>query len=299
METFEKSAVDYQRIEKAISFLEKNFSRHPDLHEIARSVHLSEYHFQRLFSRWVGLSPKRFMQFLTKEHAKELLRQSRNVLDVTFESGLSSPGRLHDLFVTCEAVTPGEFKNAGEELIIEYGWHPTPFGTCLLGLTSRGICALEFVQDGQPERTLGRVKKRWQNAKFTENNARTSEFVRKIFEPKTWDRSLPFHLHLRGTNFQIKVWEALLRVPYAHLVSYDDIATELRQPRAVRAVANAVGSNPVAFLIPCHRVIRKLGEFGGYAGGTARKKAIIGWEAARRGDSEYAGKESILQAQTD
>ena len=276
-----QSSLDYQRIEQAIHFLEENAHKQPELSQVASAAHLSEYHFQRLFSRWVGLSPKRFLQFVTKEHAKSLLRESHTLLDVTFETGLSSPGRLHDLFVQCEAVTPGEYKKMGESLTIEYGFHPTPFGQCLLATTGRGICGLEFVRNANPAGELQEMKRRWSNAAFRENAQNTGEIIAAIFNPARGSRDVPFHVYLKGTNFQIKVWEALLRIPYAKVVSYDDIARQVGRPNAVRAVANAIGRNPVPFLIPCHRVIRKLGEFGGYASGSARKKAILGWEMAK------------------
>ncbi len=279
-EYFSQHSLDYHRVEQAIQYLEQHVAQQPELREVARAAHLSEYHFQRLFSRWVGLSPKRFLQFITKEHAKELLRTSHSLLDVTFETGLSSPGRLHDLFVQCEAVTPGQYKMQGDNLVIEYGFHPTPFGECLLSVTGRGICGLDFERNINRSEQLEAIQAKWRNAEFKENAAKTGSLIQEIFDPAKRQQSVPFHVYLKGTNFQVKVWEALLRIPYAEVVSYHDIAHEIGKPRAVRAVANAIGSNPVPFLIPCHRVIRKLGEFGGYAGGTARKKAILGWEAS-------------------
>lgn len=273
-------SLDYQRVEEALHFIEENFHRQPGLQEIAANAHLSEYHFQRLFSRWVGISPKRFLAYLTKEHAKKLLAESRNILDVTYESGLSGPSRLHDLFVHMEAVTPGEFKNQGEEVSIEFGFHPTPFGECLLATTARGICYLAFVRRSS-QSELDALGQMWKKAELTENAKTTGQVMRRIFTEPNGRAPKPFHLFLKGTNFQIKVWEALLRIPFGVLVSYEDVARYIGQPTAVRAVANAVGQNPVPFLIPCHRVIRKLGDFGGYGGGTARKKAIIGWEAVK------------------
>lgn len=270
----------YARIEKAIKFIEANFHRQPSLEEIARSAHMSEYHFQRVFSTWVGISPKRFLQFLTKEYAKELLAESRNLLDVTYEAGLSSPGRLHDLFVTCEGVTPGEYKSQGRSITIEFGFHESPFGDCLLAVTEKGICGLDFVQEMGREHELAELRTRWENAHFLENPAATTEIAQRLFAKQEERDSVPFHVYLKGTNFQLKVWEALLRIPYAHVVCYEDVASLIGKPNAVRAVANAVGSNPVPFLIPCHRVIRKMGTWGGYGGGRARKKAIIGWEAS-------------------
>lgn len=282
-EKFHQLSLDYQRIEQAIIFLEKNFHHQPTLKEIADSVYVSEYHFQRLFSSWVGISPKRFLQYLTKEYAKRLLKESRNVLDVSFETGLSSPGRLHDLFVNCEAVTPGEFKDQGEGLRIEYGIHPTPFGDILLATTARGICWLSFVKKEGPEQEIQNLQKSWPEGELCENASETKKLANRVFAISYNGSSKPqsFNLFLKGTNFQIKVWEALLKIPAGQVVSYEDVAAYIGKPKAVRAVANAVGRNPIPFIIPCHRVIRKIGEFGGYAGGTARKKALLGWEAAR------------------
>jgi len=282
-ETFYQLSLDYQRVEQAIIFLEKNFHHQPTLKEIADSVYVSEYHFQRLFSSWVGISPKRFLQYLTKEYAKRLLKESRNVLDVSFETGLSSPGRLHDLFVNCEAVTPGEFKDQGEGLRIEYGIHPTPFGDILLATTARGICWLSFVKKEGPEQEIQNLQKSWPKGEFCKNASETKKLANRVFaiSYNGSTKPQPFNLFLKGTNFQIKVWEALLKIPAGQVVSYEDVAAYIGKPKAVRAVANAVGSNPIPFIIPCHRVIRKIGEFGGYTGGTARKKALLGWEAAR------------------
>jgi AraC family transcriptional regulator of adaptative response/methylated-DNA-[protein]-cysteine methyltransferase len=280
-EAFSQAALDYKRIEKAIQFLADNFHSQPNLKEIAVEIHLSEYHLQRLFSRWVGISPKRFLQFLTKEYAKTLLEKSINLLDVTYESGLTSPGRLHDLFVSCEAVTPGQYKARGEGLEIAYGYHDTPFGECLLAKTDRGICGLNFVQNNDRRSVFVSLEDRWQNATLIEDPNVTRPFINGIFSPSQRQKSAPLHLVLSGTNFQIKVWEALIKIPMGAVVSYEDVAAHIGMPRASRAVGNAVGSNPVSFVIPCHRVIRKTAEFGNYGGGVARKLAILGWEAVR------------------
>jgi AraC family transcriptional regulator of adaptative response/methylated-DNA-[protein]-cysteine methyltransferase len=278
-EAFTQAAIDYGRIEKAIQFLADNFHSQPNLKEIAARIHVSEYHFQRLFSRWVGISPKRFLQFLTKEYAKTLLEKSINLLEVTYESGLTSPGRLHDLFVTCEAVTPGEYKARGRGLEISYGYHATPFGECMLAKTDRGICGLSFVQHNDRRRVYAELEDRWQNATLIEDPDVTRPFVNLVFNPSQKQPSTPLHLVLSGTNFQIKVWEALIQIPMGAVVSYEDVAAHIGMPKASRAVGNAVGSNPVSFVIPCHRVIRKTAEFGNYGGGVARKLAILGWEA--------------------
>jgi AraC family transcriptional regulator of adaptative response/methylated-DNA-[protein]-cysteine methyltransferase len=280
-EAFSQTAIDYDRIEKAIQFLAENFHSQPSLKEIAAKIHVSEYHFQRLFSRWVGISPKRFLQFLTKEYAKTLLEKSINLLDVTYESGLTSPGRLHDLFVTCEAVTPGEYKAKGEGLEIAYGYHATPFGECMLAKTDRGICGLSFVQNDDRQPVFASLANRWQNAKLIENPDATRSLIKRIFNPSEEKDSTTLHLVLSGTNFQIKVWEALIKIPMGAVVSYEDVAAHIGMPKASRAVGNAVGDNPVSFVIPCHRVIRKTAEFGNYGGGVARKLMILGWEAVQ------------------
>jgi AraC family transcriptional regulator, regulatory protein of adaptative response / methylated-DNA-[protein]-cysteine methyltransferase len=280
-----RAAEDYRRVEQAIEFLEHNFRRQPDLGEIAAGAGLSEYHFQRLFARWVGISPKRFLQFLTKEYAKELLAESRDLLQVADESGLSGPGRLHDLFVTCEAMTPGEFKSRGAGLRIRYGFHPTPFGECALLSTERGICGLTFVREGRAS-TLGRIRKELEKASLVEDERSTGALAARAFGGGSdgW----PLHLYVRGTNFQIKVWEALLRIPSGTVATYEEVADSIGVPGGARAVGNAVGSNPIPLLIPCHRVIRSTGEFGNYGGGPLRKMAMLGWEAARRRSAESA-----------
>ena len=276
-----QASEDYERIEKAIKFLETNFSAQPGLKEIADHIGLSEFHFQRLFSRWVGISPKRFLQFLTKEYAKHLLEDSINLLDVTYEAGLSSPGRLHDLFINCEAVTPGEYKSKGEGLTIKYGYHPSPFGECLLATTERGICGFFFVKNRDRKDPLTELRYFWQQADIVENPDVSRDLIDRIFNPSFTDTGTPLHLILNGTNFQIKVWEALIKIPFGAVVSYEDVAIQVGIPGATRAVGSAVGKNPISFMIPCHRVIRKTADFGNYGGGTARKKAILGWEAAQ------------------
>jgi len=277
---FEQLSRDYQTVEKAITYLEAHVEEQPNLKDVAESVHLSEYHFQRLFSRWVGISPKRFLQYLTKERAKEMLGGSVSVLEAAYAAGLSSPGRLHDLFVNCEAVTPGDYKSQGEDLEIAYGFHASPFGECLLALTGRGICDLIFVSEGNREEALKALKKRWARAALHEDPQRTGPVVAQVFDRLTGGEAKPLSLHLRGTNFQIKVWEALLNIPSGTVVSYEDIAVSIGMPSAARAVSNAVARNPIPVIVPCHRVIRKAGAYGGYRWGTARKKALLDWEAA-------------------
>ena len=270
---------DYRRVEQAIEYLEKHFHRQPSLGEIATAIGLSEYHFQRLFSRWVGISPKRFLQYLTKEYAKKLITDSDNILDATFDAGLSSPGRLHDLFVTCEAMTPGQVKTRGSGVRLIYGIHPSPFGECLLAATERGICALRFVRDAQENDLVSWLQKQWPKAFLRHAPNETLLLQRRVFGFSSDQPPAPVHLYVQGTNFQIKVWEALLKIPLGKAVAYEDIARHIGMPRAARAVGNAVGRNPIPFLIPCHRVIRKMGDFGNYGEGPARKKAMLGWEA--------------------
>ena len=270
---FHELSQDYWRIEQAIRYIEANYLRQPSLEEIAASIGLSEYHFQRLFTRWAGVSPKRFLQFLTKEGAKGLLAQSENLLDTTYGVGLSSLGRLHDLFVTTEAVTPGEYKSGGAGLIIRYGLHDTPFGKALIGLTERGICHLGFVQVSE-RYAIDTLVSGWPEAKMVEDFRATAPLVEPIFDLSQRGNT-PLRLHLRGTNFQLKVWEALLRIPPGAVTSYEALAAQAGRPGASQAVGTALGRNPIAVLIPCHRVIRKLGEFGKYRYGSARKKALL------------------------
>ncbi len=265
----------YKLIEQAIQYIEGNLQRQPELEEIASAIGLSEYHFQRLFTHWTGISPKRFMQFLTKENAKKLLNQSDNLLETTHKIGLSSLGRLHDLFVNTEAVTPGEYKSNGAGLTIRYGIHPTPFGKCLIATTERGICNLSFV-DISEGKVIDNLVADWQQAKMIEDYKSTAPLVTRIFSDLGTDT--PLKIHLRGTNFQIKVWEALLSIPTGAVTTYEHIANQIGNPKAVRAVGSAVGHNPIAYLIPCHRVIRKSGDFGNYLYGSARKKVILARE---------------------
>ena len=281
---------DYERVGQAIRFLEANHRDQPSLEEIAASVHLSKYHFQRLFKRWVGVSPTQFLQYLTIEYAKLKLQESQTVLDTALDAGLSGPGRLHDLFVTFEAITPGEYKRQGAGLDIAYGYHDSPFGACLIATTSRGICGLQFVVAGNVSANLQLLSERWPGAKLAEDPGKTQLLVDRIFAPMPGDESRPFHLLLKGTNFQVNVWQALLNIPSGGMVSYGDVATYLGKPSAYRPVANAVAQNPIAYLIPCHRVISSAGRIHGYRWGATRKKAMLGWEASRQrgAESRYA-----------
>lgn len=272
---------DYEIVEKAIAFIESHHETQPSLARIASAVNLSEFHFQKIFSRWVGISPKRFLQFLTKEHAKRLLNQSHNLLDVTYDSGLSSPGRLHDLFVHCEAVTPGEYKMMGQGLTIRFGFSFSLFGKCLIAATDRGLCALKFLRDMTTNEMIQWLKRQWPLADLVRDDALSDALAQRVFSFNNLPESAPLHLFIKGTNFQIKVWEALMAIPFGGAVTYQDVANHIGLPGATRAVGSAVGKNPIPFIIPCHRVIRKLGEFGQYGGGRERKMAMIGWESAR------------------
>ena len=271
--------IDYQRIEQAIKFIEANFQRQPTLKEIAEAVNLSEFHFDRMFTKWAGTSPQRFMRFLSKEYAKNVLNQTKDLLDTTVEMGFSSSSRLHDLFVTYEAMTPAEYKRKGESLTIQYGTHETPFGHTFIATTSRGILELTFLQDEEPIEELIRLKNEFSKAEFIENQKVTSFFIHQIFAKSVGNK--PLTMLLRGTNFQIKVWEALLKIPSGRLVCYEDIAKLIDKPTAQRAVGSAIGANNIAYLIPCHRVIQKIGTTGNYRWGEYRKKAILGWEGAK------------------
>ena len=266
---------DYLRIEQAITYLENHYKDQPSLEELAANIGLSEFHFQRLFTRWAGVSPKRFLQFLTQEGAKDLLNRSENLLDTTHQVGLSSLGRLHDLFVTTEAVSPGEYKSRGEDVTIRYGLHASPFGKCLVAVTERGICHLGFVQTSEGD-AIDNLVSEWKNARMIEDHKSTAQLIESIFDAKARGK---LNIHLRGTNFQLKVWEALLKIPAGTVTTYEGLAERIGQPTASRAVGTAVGHNPIAVLIPCHRVIRKVGEFGNYRYGAPRKKALLAYES--------------------
>lgn len=272
---------DYYRIEKIIHYIETHYQEQPDLGELAKVVNLSEFHFQRMFRRWVGVSPKRFLQYITKEYAKAMLEENSGLLETTYQTGLSSPGRLHDLFVTCEATTPGEYRRLGEGLSIRYGVHPSPFGNCLLVLTDRGICGMVFLPEANYAGVVDQWLRRWKNAFIREDIAETGQFIERVFSEEGASVDGPLPVYLQGTNFQIKVWEALIMIPTGSVINYQDIAYRIGVPRAARAVGNAVSSNALPVIIPCHRVIRKSGMIGKYRWGSARKKAILGYEFAR------------------
>ncbi|MEO5892270.1 MAG: methylated-DNA--[protein]-cysteine S-methyltransferase [Ferruginibacter sp.] len=275
----EKEKTDYSRIEEAIGFITTNFKTQPGLDEVAEKVHLSPYHFQRMFTEWAGVSPKKFLQYLTVEYAKNMLKDKQTTLfDAAFETGLSGTGRLHDLFMNIEGMTPGEFKNGGENLIIHYSFAESPFGNILVASTEKGICHMAFADDEQ--QAFAALQKIFPNAVYKQMVDLIQQNALFIFT-HDWKNIGKIKLHLKGTAFQLKVWETLLKIPMGKLSTYAGIAEQIQHPKAPRAVGSAIAGNPVAFLIPCHRVIQSTGAFGQYHWGSARKKAIIGWEAAR------------------
>ena len=269
---------DYARVARAIAYLRHHAAEQPDLAAIARQMRLSEHHFQRLFTRWAGVSPKRFLQYLTIEHAKIRLTQTRNILDLADDVGLSGPGRLHDLFVALEAMSPGEVRAGGAGLTIRCGIHDSPFGRCFIAASPRGICGLHFVEDEGT--VMAALRRDWPHAELVSDAPGTAPLARRIFDPLSARRAKPLALLVKGTNFQIQVWRALLKVPFGGITSYRELAAEIGRPAAARAVGNAIGANPIAYLIPCHRVIRESGAFGDYRWDRNRKAAILGWEAA-------------------
>src|ERR1044072_2037044 len=273
--------LNYDRSATAIDYLSVNFKEQPDLDEVAAQVHLSPFHFQRLFTAWAGVSPKKFLQYLTTPSLKDRSTESANLIEAAEWAGLSSQSRVYDLFVNIEAVTPNEFRNAGAGLTIQYGYHDTPFGKCFIAVTSRGVCGLSFVEEGQEQATLEEFKQRWAFGSIVPGQEATVSYVHQISP----EGNLPagkLQLLVQGTNFQVKVWQALLQIPPGAVSTYRQIARSIGHPNAFRAVGTAIGHNPVAWLIPCHRVIRQEGIPGEYHWGTVRKKAIIGWEMAKQ-----------------
>lgn len=267
----------YQQIEKAIQYSDAHKDESVRLKDIADHVHLSEFHFHRLFTDWVGTTPDRFFRYIKKEYIKSILEHS-TLFEASYESGLSNPSRMHDLFVTFEAMTPGEYKQQGKGLSIQYGFNESPFGQCFLATTAKGILEMRFLD--RNDDPLIQLKDEFRFAAFQEDTKRVRKIVGSIFHPQNLNHGKPFHLLLRGTNFQIKVWEALLKLPHGSVASYQDIAQYLGKPTASRAVGQAVGRNHIAYLIPCHRVIERIGNTGNYRWGIYRKKAMLGWEMA-------------------
>jgi AraC family transcriptional regulator of adaptative response/methylated-DNA-[protein]-cysteine methyltransferase len=275
---------DYDQIRRAIAYLTGSWTEQPGLEALAAHLGIEPTHCQKLFKRWCGLSPKEFVQALTIDHARGLLKESASVLDAAYEVGLSGGGRLHDLFVSHEAMTPGDYKRRGEGLEMAYGFHASPFGEALLIATERGLAGLAFVDEDKRqtrEDALADMRQRWPRARLAAAPDRTAPLARSIFSPADWSRERPVRLVLIGTDFEVQVWETLLKIPMGRAVSYGDIACHLGRPTAARAVGSAVGRNPLSFVVPCHRVLGRDGSLTGYHWGLTRKRALIGWEAGR------------------
>ena len=273
------AAADYDIVRRAIAHIRGHWRAQPEIEQIAEAAGVTATELHHLFRRWAGLTPKAFLQALTLDSARALLRDSASVLDAAYEVGLSGPGRLHDLFVTHEAMSPGEWKSGGEGLTISYGLHPCPFGTALVMASERGLCGLAFADAGKEKAALADMRRRWLKAKYSEDAARTAPIAQRIFDQKLWRPDRPLRVVLIGTDFEVRVWETLLRIPLGRAATYSDIAGKVGAPKAARAVGAAVGKNPIAFVVPCHRVIGKSGELTGYHWGITRKRAMLGWEA--------------------
>jgi len=280
----EQQNINYKRIAEAIEYIKLNFKEQPNLDEVAKKVHLSPFHFQRLFSEWAGTTPKKFLQYTSIEHAKKLLKdQQATLFDTAFETGLSGTGRLHDLFINIEGMTPAEYKNGAKNLSINYSFAESPFGNLIVASTSKGVCYMAFNDD--EINALNELKQKFPNATFQRKLDLIQQNALFIFQ-NDWSKLPEIKLHLKGTEFQLKVWETLLKVPMGKLSTYGNIAEKIGNAKASRAVGTAIGSNPVAFLIPCHRVIQSSGNIGGYMWGNTRKTAIIGWESAKTASLE-------------
>jgi O-6-methylguanine DNA methyltransferase len=275
-----KELLNYYRIEKALGFLADNFREQPDLDEIARKVYMSPFHFQRIFTNWVGISPKKFVQYLTIEHLRDKIAETENMIDAATLVGLSSQSRVYDLFVNIEGVSPQQYKTAGKGLEIFYGYHASPFGLCFIAIAEKGICALKFIDEEKSRNEFELFSQQWQSATLIHKPNYTQHYIRKIFQPDTLNPE-KLQLLVQGTDFQLKVWEALLKIPFGTVSSFQQVAQIIGQPDAVRSVGSAVGHNPVLYLIPCHRIISKDGTMGHYHVGKVRKQAMIGWEMSK------------------
>jgi len=273
------AAADYDIVRRAIAHIRGNWRSQPEIDTIADAAGVSATDLHHLFRRWCGLTPKAFLQALTLNHARDLLRASASVLETSYEVGLSGPGRLHDLFVTHEAMSPGEWKAGGEGLTITYGFHPCPFGTALVMNTPRGLAGLALADAGKERKALSDMRSRWPKARYVEDFAATAVTARRIFDPALWRADQPLRVVLIGTDFEIRVWEKLLTIPMGRLDTYSGVAAKVGEPKAARAVGAAVGKNPICFVVPCHRVVGKNGDITGYHWGITRKRAMLGWEA--------------------
>jgi AraC family transcriptional regulator of adaptative response/methylated-DNA-[protein]-cysteine methyltransferase len=280
-EPLSRAAADYAIVRRAIAFVSEHWRAQPEIDAIAAAVGVSASELHHLFRRWAAITPKAFLQALTLEHARRLLRDSASVLGAAFEVGLSGPGRLHDLFVTHDAMSPGEWKSGGVGLTMSYGFHPSPFGTALVITTQRGLAGLAFADVGEEQTALADMKGRWPKATVVEDRARTAPLARRIFDPELWRADRPLRVVLIGTDFEVRVWETLLKIPMGRATTYSDVAMKVGATKAARAVGAAVGKNPLSFVVPCHRVLGKRGELTGYHWGLTRKRAMLGWEAGR------------------
>ncbi len=269
---------DYARVREIISFLSENWRDQPPLEVLASRARTSPDNLQRLFTRWAGLTPKAFLQAITLDHARAMLKESASILETSYEVGLSGPGRLHDLFVTHEGMSPGAYKQKGAGLTISYGFHPSPFGVALVMVTAFGLCGLAFADQGEEQNVLADMTTRWPNAQYTEDSARTAPYAAQVFADARSEGGQPLRVTFIGTDFEIRVWETLLKIPCGKATTYGDIAASMGQPKAARAVGAAVGKNPISFVVPCHRVLGKSGDITGYHWGLTRKRAILGWE---------------------
>ncbi|MBK5960715.1 6-O-methylguanine DNA methyltransferase [Rhodoplanes elegans] len=278
----DRAAEDYDRVRRAIAFLSEHWKQQPDIEAVAHAAGLSTDGLTALFRRWAGLTPKAFLQALTLDHARKLLRESASVLDAAYEVGYSGPGRLHDLFVTHEAMSPGEWKAGGAGLVLDYGFHPSPFGSALVMATSRGLAGIAFADQGGEAAALADMQARWPNATYVRDQAGTTALARRVFDPALWRADRPLRIVMIGTDFEVRVWEALLRVPLGRLTTYSTVAGTVCSPKAARAVGAAVGRNPLSFVVPCHRVVGKSGDLTGYHWGITRKRAMLGWETGQR-----------------
>jgi AraC family transcriptional regulator, regulatory protein of adaptative response / methylated-DNA-[protein]-cysteine methyltransferase len=277
----DKAAADYEVVRRAIGYIRNHWRQQPEIEAIADAAGVTPTELHHLFRRWAGLSPKAFLQALTLDGARQLLRDSASVLDASYEVGLSGPGRLHDLFVTHEAMSPGEWKSGGEGLTVSFGFHPSPFGKALIMATERGLAGVAFADAGEEQTALSDMRRRWPKATYVADEARTAPLAGRIFDPSQWKEDRPLRVVLIGTDWEVRVWEALLKIPIGRVATYSGIAKEVCTPAAARAVGAAVGKNPVAFVVPCHRVIGKSGDLTGYHWGITRKQAMLGWEAGQ------------------
>ena len=276
-----QAAADYEIVRKAIGHIRGHWREQPEIEAIAEAASVTPTELHHLFRRWAGLTPKAFLQALTLDGARQLLRDSASVLDASYEVGLSGPGRLHDLFVTHEAMSPGEWKSGGEGLTMYFGFHPSPFGKALIVATDRGLAGLAFADPGKERATLADMRRRWPKANCVEDNARTGPIAQRVFNSRQWRQEQPLRVVLIGTDWEVRVWEALLQIPMGRLTTYSGLAGKVSKPAAARAVGAAVGKNPIAFVVPCHRVIGKAGALTGYHWGITRKRAMLGWEAGQ------------------